>query len=58
MEVSSGGSEVVNGGMYLHDSKTFERLWEEVGREAGMRFEVKTWMDDRGLDDQIGRAHV
>lgn len=50
-EVSSGGSEVVSGGMYLHDSKTFERLWEEVGREAGMRFEVKTWMDDRGSDD-------
>jgi hypothetical protein len=50
-EISSGGSEVVDGGMYLHDSKTFERLWEEVGREAGMRFEAKTWMDDRGLDD-------
>lgn len=45
------GREMKTGGMFVHDTKTFERLWEDVGREVGIRFEVKTWMYDSYVDD-------
>lgn len=45
------GREMKSGGMFLHDTRTFKRLWEDVGMEVGMRFEVKTWMYDSYVDD-------
>jgi hypothetical protein len=50
-EVSSKGEEVLVGGMYLHDGETFEKMWGVVGKDVGMKFEVRCWMDDRGLED-------
>ena len=45
------GREMKTGGMFVHDTNTFEKLWEDVGREVGIRFQVKTWMYDSYVDD-------
>jgi methyltransferase family protein len=44
-------ASVVGKMLFNHDAKTLEKIWEEVGEQAGMKFEVQSWMDDRGVND-------